>query len=261
MSPQSQDSDDITRMILEGLHHGRPFVPVLVHGERNYHLANTWYVDARDGRLLGPDELALLHRLHGEHGRDQADADSRSADPVAALPPPLARPPVPTIRVPQDASLDRLDGYLAEGEYEHADLLTTALLLEAANRLAPGWMRGAHAAELPLRLLEGIDAVWSRRSHERQGFGAQVALALPVGRGRHADFLRMSVAYGWRRSPDGDVPADYREFVDQAGPGRRPGFFPTLRNPQNERFSDWYDQWTATVLAVHLRHGERGLSR
>ena len=64
MSPQSQDSEDITRMILEGVRHGRPFIPVLLHGERNYHLANTWYVDARDGRLLGDDELAMVARLH-----------------------------------------------------------------------------------------------------------------------------------------------------------------------------------------------------
>lgn len=41
MSPQSQDSDDITRMILEGMRHGHPFFPVLLHGEPNYHLATT----------------------------------------------------------------------------------------------------------------------------------------------------------------------------------------------------------------------------
>ena len=159
MSPQSQDSEDITRMILEGVRHGRPFVPVLLHGERNYHLANTWYVDARDGGLLGDGELAILARL-----RD-ADTAGCPGDPAQVLPAPLARPPVRAVRVPAPASLDRLNGYLREQEFEHADLLTTALLLESVDRLAEGWMREAHGRALPLDLLAGIDALWSSHSH------------------------------------------------------------------------------------------------
>ena len=32
-----------------------------------------------------------------------------------------------------------------------------------------------------------------------------------------------------------------------------PGFFPTMRNPQLERFESWHDKWTDTVMAVHTR--------
>jgi hypothetical protein len=35
------------------------------------------------------------------------------------------------------------------------------------------------------------------------------------------------------------------------------GFFPTLRNPQQERLSTWRDRWENTVMAVHLRLWER----
>ena len=252
MSPQSQDSDDITRMILEGLLHGRPFFPILLHGERNYHLANTWYVDARDGRLLGADELDMLHQLYEEPGT--------ASLPSGGMPPsPLQRPGVSAVRIPAATSLARLERCLKQGEHHYADLLTTEILLEAADRLDDGWMRERHARRLPPELLAGIDAVWSRHTHGRQGFRAQSALAR-VNSARHSEFLSLTVAYGWRASADDSIPRQYRTFADRAGPGIRAGFFPTLRNPQNERFRDWYDQWTATVLAAHLRLREWGSS-
>ncbi|MFF1347584.1 TIR domain-containing protein [Streptomyces sp. NPDC058322] len=241
MSPHSQDSDDITSMILEGMLHQRPFFPVLLEGQRNYHLAHTWYVDARDGRLLGPAELDLLRDL--DTGRPDASS------PV--FPAPLARPAVGTVRVPPAASLERLSTYLRDGEFAHADLQTTAVVLEAADRLDEGWVGARHVRTIPSSVLAGIDAVWADHSHGRQGFRAQAALA-PVRRARHADFLALSVACGWRGSAETAVPRRYREFTDLAGPGPRGGFYPTLRNPQNELFLDWYDQWTATVLAVQL---------
>ncbi|WP_445403014.1 TIR domain-containing protein [Streptomyces sp. LE64] len=252
MSPHSQDSDDITSMILEGMLHQRPFFPILLEGRRNYHLAHTWYVDARDGRLLGPDELDLLRELctGADPGRPEA--------PAPVFPAPPAGPAVGAVRVPLGASLERLGGYLSAGEFAHADLQTTAVVLEAAGRVAEGWVGARHMRGLPTEVLAGIDAVWADHTHGRQGLRAQAALA-PVRRARHADFLGLSVACGWRGSPDAPVPASYGEFVGLAGPGPRTGFFPTLRHPQNERFLDWYDQWTATVLAVHLRsRNERG---
>jgi hypothetical protein len=245
MSPQSQDSDDITRMILEGQLHGRPFVPFLLHGDVNYHLASTWYYDARDGRLPDADLLGMLWQLH------EADAAGERADPAKVLPPPLARPTVQAVRVPQSAGLDRLNRYLGDREFELADLHTTSLVLESAHRLGAGWMRERDGRELPLAPTAGIDALWSRHSGGRQGFQAQLGLA-QVRHGRHTEFLALSVACGWQESEDASVSKDYAEFSKRANGGRRAGFYPTLRNPQSER-RDWYDRWGTTVLAVHLR--------
>ncbi|WSC96901.1 toll/interleukin-1 receptor domain-containing protein [Streptomyces sp. NBC_01754] len=250
MSPHSQDSDDITSMVLEGMLHQRPFFPVLLEGQRNYHLAHTWYVDARDGRLLSSAELALLRDL------DAAQGAGRPGEPTPVFPAPPASPAVGTVRVPPAASLERLDAYLGEGELAHADLQTTAAVLEAADRLDEGWLGARHVRQIPASVLAGIDAVWADHSHGRQGFRAQAELTR-VRRARHSDFLALSVACGWRSSADTAVPRRYREFTDLAGPGPRGGFYPTLRNPQNELFLDWYDQWTATVLAVQL-HPWRG---
>ncbi|MDT0266269.1 toll/interleukin-1 receptor domain-containing protein [Streptomyces sp. DSM 44915] len=252
MSPHSQDSDDITRMILESMLHQRPFFPVLLEGQRNYHLAHTWYVDARDGRLLRPAELKLLRDLNATEGIAQP------ATPV--FPAPLTRPTVGAVRVPPAASLARLESYLAEGEFTHADLHTTAVVLEAADRLDEGWLGARHVRAVPSSVLAGIDAVWADHTHGRQGLRAQAARSR-VRRARHADFLALSVVCGWRLSADAAVPRSYREFTQLAGPGPRGGFYPTLRNPQNELFLDWYDQWTATVLAVQLRAQDGGNNR
>lgn len=246
MSPESQNSPDITLMILAGLTHDRPFMPVLLAGERNFHLANTWYLDARDGRLPGRTELEMLHALQ------RADAAGTPIDPIAVLPAPSPRPAVAAVRVPAGASLERLDGYLARHELTYADLLTTTLLLEAAGRLDEGWLRRADDVQLPLDLLAAVAQLWARHTYDRQGFARQQSVA-PIDGERHADFVSLSVAYGWRDSRRDDVPQDYREFAARAGSGARAGFFPTLRNPQHEHYQDWYARWTATTVAVHLR--------
>lgn len=255
MSPQSQDSDDITRMILEGMLHQRPFFPVLLDGRRNYHLAHTWYVDARDGRLLRQPQLDLLRSLISS-----GDGASTWATPRPVLPAPLAHPSVGAVRVPPTASVERLDTFLAEGELAHADLQTTAIVLEAADRLDEGWTGARHVRGVPAEVLAAVDAVWADHSHGRQGLRAQAALA-PVHRARHADFLSLSAACGWRSSTDAGVPRSYRVFTEAAGAGPRRGFYPTLRNPQNELFLDWYDQWSATVLATHLHARNRGITQ
>jgi hypothetical protein len=246
MSPQSQDSDDITEMILEGQLHGRPFLPVLLHGDVNYQLAHTWYFDARDGRLPDADLLGMLRQLH------EADAAGRQADAANVLPPPVARPAVRAVRVPRSAHLDLLDRYLGDREFEYADLLSTSLVLESANRLGEGWMRERDGKQLPLALIADIDALWSRHSGGRQGFQAQLALAR-VRRGRHAEFRALSVACGWQDDEGTSVSRHYGKFSKRANGGSQAGFFPTLRNPQSELTHDWYDRWVATVLAVHLR--------
>ncbi|MGW0199689.1 toll/interleukin-1 receptor domain-containing protein [Nonomuraea sp. NPDC003201] len=91
MSPPSQDSDDITRMIIEGELHARPFIPILLHGRRTYHLAHTWYVDARDGGPLRADEPAILRRIHRAHAADRLE-EGRPAEVGRGLDAEFMRP-------------------------------------------------------------------------------------------------------------------------------------------------------------------------
>ncbi|MEU6065990.1 TIR domain-containing protein [Streptomyces sp. NPDC047082] len=250
MTPQSQDSDDITRMILEGQVHGRPFVPVLLDGEVNYHLAAAWHIDARDGVLPGDAHLDLLRRLHEDADRGRPP---RLPEPRRAR---GGRGPAP-VRLTASAGLERLRAHLAEDEYEHADLLTTRLVMESAGRLTEGWLSARHAATVPRELLAGVDALWGRRSHGRQGFRRQLALT-PSGGPRGPRFPELGAALGWRDTAEDAVPRLYRDFARRAGPGRRTGFYPTLRDPGHENDPDWYDRWSSTVLALHARLREWG---
>ncbi|KAB1978533.1 TIR domain-containing protein [Streptomyces triticiradicis] len=243
MTPQSQDSEDVTRMILEGQVHGRPFVPVLLDGDVNYHLAATWHVDARDGALLDDVELDLLRTLRRDVERGRP----------ARLPGAGGVRTAPVVRMTVPASLERLRDHLAEGEYEHADLLTTRLVLETAGRLGEGWLSERHVATVPLELLAGIDALWTAHSQGRQGFRRQCAMAPVDGWRRGPRFPELGAALGWRDSAEAAVPRLYHDFAERAGPGRRSGFFPTLRDPGHENAPDWYDRWSSTVLAVHAR--------
>lgn len=253
MSPEAEDSEDMTRKILEGQRHGRDFFPVLVRGGRHYLLASSWYFDARAGVLPGPAEMRLLRRLYDAHDGALRRFSARTRPSVPSrsfgLPRPPAASPARPARLPAGASLGRLRGFLAEGEIEHADLLTTTILLEAVGRQESGWMLQADAARLETGLLDEVNAAWAASSGGLYGFEAQRKLARARG-GLHSDFLELSVKYGWRASADDTVPR-YEGFAGR-GEGRA-GFFPTLRNPQNERYLDWYDQWTETVLAVHRR--------
>ncbi|QQC94053.1 TIR domain-containing protein [Streptomyces alfalfae] len=252
MSPSSQESEDVTRMILEAMHHRRPFFPVLIEGQRNYLLAHTWYVDARDGRLLNEDEVGLLKDL------DAASRNGASPDGTpTVIPAPPSQPAVETVRVPASVSLGRLDSYLAERNFAYADLQTTAIVLEAADRLDEGWLSTRHVRRVPAEVLARVDGVWADHTHGRQGWRAQAALAV-VRSNRHLDFLALSVACGWRSSKSALVPRSYQELTKMAGPGPRNAYYPTLRNPQNEPFSHWYDEWVSTVLAVHLHMGNGG---
>lgn len=246
MSERSQEDDEITSMILEGRIHQRPFVPILLGGRRNYQLAHSWYLDARDRRLPAAEDLVILHGLHAA-ARSQTPIDLVTTPPVTST-----GAPAPAARIPLPTTLAQLDRYLADGEFEYADLLTTTILLEAAGRLEEGWLRRRDGVALPSERLTAIDELWARHTDARQGFTAQRGLAELCGR-RDRDFLCASLAYGWHISEDDVVPRYHPDFTDRAGLGRRDGFFPTLRNPQNEHFGDWYPKWIDTVKAVHLR--------
>jgi len=244
MTPESQDSEDITLMIIEAREHQRTLVPVLLHGSLNFLLAATWYVDARDGGLLADAELGVLHQIH-----EDVTARRPVRLPEARLGPGAGQSRA--LRLPAAAALDRLRGFVVKGEYLHADLLTTHLVMEKAGRLVQGWLRERDAAAVPLELLTGIDAVWAGQTYGRQGFRQQ--LELTPAAGPRELFRELGAALGWRASDEGPVPRLYYDFVQQAGPGKRTGFFPTLRSPQHENSSDWYDRWSSTVLAVHAR--------
>ncbi|MEV4508271.1 TIR domain-containing protein [Dactylosporangium sp. NPDC049525] len=244
MSPAAEESPDVTREILDGQRHDRIVFPVLIQGAPNFLLASTWYVDARDGALPGPAQLRTLQRVYRDH----------AAGRVAQLPPPR-QPAVTAARTPTGLELARLRASLADGELEHADLLTTNLVLAAAGRLGYGWLPETAGADLPAQLLRDIDTAWAESTAGRQGFGRQRQLY----RLQHefgGDFAVLATAYGWRPRPDGrptygEQPATpkYGRFVRPDSPP--PGFFPTLRNPQAEHYPGWHARWRKTVLAVH----------
>jgi hypothetical protein len=148
----------------------------------------------------------------------------------------------------------RLNALLAAGEFAHADILTTAMLLDAASRGGNGWMRRVDGKAIGFDLLTAVDAAWAENSHGRHGFGQQLTLhdrqpdRTPAG--GYADFQMLAAALGWKQARTDTMPR-YGEFVDRSRTST--GFFPTLRNPQLESQQTWHDRWLETVIAVHLQ--------
>ncbi|WP_088892355.1 GUN4 domain-containing protein [Leptolyngbya ohadii] len=72
-------------------------------------------------------------------------------------------------------SLDcgRLRQLLEQGKLQEADLETTQLLLQLAQRQQEGWLRSEDIKGLPPQALLAIDRVWSEASNGRFGFSAQ----------------------------------------------------------------------------------------
>jgi hypothetical protein len=248
MSPKSEISRWVELEVLEGQRHDRDFFPILLAGERFFLLASTNYFDARDGGLPSEREIRQLQNIRDAHMRGAGKA------PPVILPPPAQRPPTRMVHDSGDDSMRKLRSFLADGEIEHADILTTSLLLEAVGRLGNGWMRRADGKKVPFDLLAGIDSVWSTFSHGSQGFWAQLALhpspPLGVPAGNYRDFTMLQLALGWKATLRDTTPR-YGTFVKPSG--YPTWFFPTLRNPQLERFDGWHDPWWTTVMAVHLQ--------
>lgn len=236
MSPASERSEWVEREILEGQRYGRPFLPILLRGHRHFLLAATSFFDARDGRLPGAREIDDLRDLLEER----------------TPPAPRPSPVVPVTAVSAETSLRKLRHALEERQFAHADILTTSLLLDAAQRLDKGWLRRTDGAKLPAGLLADIDALWAKFA--QQGFAVQLARhpGPPPGAppGRHRDFLALALSVGWK-GLRGEVSPLYEELV--ATEHFPPGFFPTMRNPQLERYESWHDKWTDTVMTVHTR--------
>jgi hypothetical protein len=245
MSPNSERSEWVEREILEGQRHGRPFLPILLRGHRHFLLAATSFFDARDGGLPGTREIDDLRDL--------------LSGPMV-LPAPRPGPVAPVASLSAESSLRKLRHALEEGQFAHADILTTSLLLESVRRLDRGWLRRSDGVKFPVGMLADVDAVWSKFSQGQQGFAVQLARhpGPPPGAppGRHRDFLALALSVGWK-GLRGEVSPVYEELLgaDQYPPG----FFPTMRNPQLERFESWHDKWTDTVMAVHTRLRNSGV--
>ncbi|MEU6371162.1 toll/interleukin-1 receptor domain-containing protein [Streptomyces sp. NPDC046931] len=248
MSPGADASEWVEREILEGQRNDRDFLPILLAGERLFLLASSHYFDARDGALPGEREIRQLRAIC------DARTTGVEAGPALVLRPPVQPPPPPPVRPSPDRALLKLTSCLEEGQVEHADILTTSLLLEAVGRLGSGWMRRADGKRLPVALLDRIDLAWSTFSQGAMGFRAQLhkCPSPPPGApaGSQRDFSLLALSLGWKAERRDTTPR-YGEFVRPVG--HPPGFFPTLRNPQLERHVSWHDQWVETVMAVHVR--------
>jgi TIR domain/GUN4-like len=230
-SPSALESADIDRMILEGESRGRQFYSVLLSGQYHHNwLAHVRCLDAHGGRLPDAAELGILRQMAAGERLDLAATGSRSP----------GRPADAPVR----QTLGRLDSYLREGNFMHADLVTTTVLLTQADRLAEGYLRGPDGREMPTGVLSEVDALWRRYTHEHQGFSAQHTRASIDGRPNQ--FNRLAKAFGWS-----EPQLRYDAFVQGAGPD---GFYPSLRNPHDENKDyQWPDHWRSTVLAVHSR--------
>ena len=249
MSPAAVESEWVEREILEGQHYNRIFLPILLAGERFFLLAATKYFDARLGRLPGDLEMRRLRQL-----ADSAELGSRSVplhDWGQAAQGSMAAGWQDT-----DALLAKLHSFLAAGRVEHADILTTSMLVGAAGRIGSGWLRREDGSRLLAGLLAAIDLIWSEFSGGGHGFRAQLVRQAgpPPGArpGDYRDFTALAMSLGWKSPARGATPR-YGDFVRPATGKWPAGFFPTLRNPQLEQRQGWPDRWRETVMAVHLR--------
>jgi hypothetical protein len=250
MSQAAAGSTWVEREILEGQHYNRPFRPILLDGQRLFLLNATQFFDARMGNLPGEREIRELQQLldRAEPGRQSAllidwGRVAGGRDTVAAG---------------QDTNelLAKLHSFLAADRVEHADILTTSMLLDAAERSGEGWLHETDGALLVPGLIAGIDRIWSGSTTGMHGFRAQLARhnGPPPGvrPGRDRDFTALARSVGWRGPLRGAMPL-YTDFVTPRAGSWPPGFFPTLRNPQLEVRPGWHDRWVRTVMAVHLR--------
>jgi hypothetical protein len=152
------------------------------------------------------------------------------------------------------AALQQLRSVLLTGDFKRADQMTTTMLLEAVGRLNLGWMQQSNGRDLPAALLDGLASAWSDSTQGWYGFRTQQGLYRLED---ERQFFQLAGHYGWRGKqediPEWKVPPipRYGEFV--AAWGDHKGFFPTLRNPDDESFPAWPDWWRKTVVVTHLR--------
>src|SRR5690625_2798864 len=169
MSPAAEESEWVEREILEGQRRDRLFLPILLSGERLFLLASSDYFDARSGSLPGQREIRELQRI-----RDASSAESEHR-PVA-LRSGSGKSITRVEHRPMNTSLAKLSAFLEDGQFEHADIVTTSIILDSVHRLDTGWLRRTDGKKLSVGLLRDIDDCWSHFSGGQYGFHVQVSL-------------------------------------------------------------------------------------
>lgn len=265
MSPESARSRFVRIEILEGWVNDRPFLPILLSGDVHFLLRSTQFFDGRGGALPGEREIRKMRSLCGSDGTPLAYPTT----PVAPMRPAIVPPAFPSADPAGEppAWTDELAALLADRKFGPADVLTTSLLLDAAHRLAAGWMQRGDARRITADRLARIDRLWWDNSDGRFGYTRQQKLAgpapggAPVGGSQH--FFALARAFGWQLGEQDVIPRRYGEFV---AAGRHPGgfpegFFPTMRNAQISHDGTWLQQWHQSVMAVFSRFADtRGTS-
>jgi hypothetical protein len=177
-------------------------------------------------------------------GRETADHEQSASVKVVEPPPGDLAPEVrDAVRQVREA--------LAHGDLRRADAMTTWALLTDAGRCRNGWLRASDGAELTDALLGELDLAWSESSGGEAGFRAQRERIGGLALSGQREFRELSVRLGWRTEKD-EVTPRYAEFSRRAGATVNQ-FYPTLRNPDREDHETWHDDWSATVMAVHVR--------
>jgi eukaryotic-like serine/threonine-protein kinase len=200
-------------MRLAAQRRGVTVLPVLV----GTHAEPGAFLDARTGAL--PD-AAHLRTLRALAARERAPAPAEKPSP----------------------EITAIGQALANGNPVAADRLTTAALLAAAGCADRTWAGRDEVALIGARFLRDCAQTWDGGTGGRHGFLAQRRLMADARGTEVADLARL---FGW-----GDprtIPADYENWVADAGPG----FFPTLRCAPSS--GTWFDRWNITVSAVYKR--------
>jgi len=255
--PTAANPDDVERDALEGLRQNRHFWPILLSNKPNnrlvYHLGLFEFFDARDGSLPGEAQLRQLRSMVDEAEGSRAGRSRSWSSAVGGRQDQRLTLPVVVERPSTEEWLAKLRAYLSKGQLEYADITTTSILMSEAGRFEKGSMRPSDADLIKPEVLDVIDDIWSGLSSGEFGFRAQLrrhrapAPGIPFGSPR--DLGALIAALGWENGGRSATPK-YHEFIRREHPA---GFFPTFRNPQDERFHAWADRWRSSAMAIHLR--------
>ncbi len=106
--------------------------------------------------------------------------------------------PIATTAQAPQWTIQDLDALLSQQEWQAADQVTLALLLERANRTTEGWLDDITIAQLPCDALHDLDQHWVRYSSGQFGFSVQQRIYTEMVQ---ADAFAFSGQVGWTISP------------------------------------------------------------